>query len=104
MQNPSDDHALSPAHPAGNEPPKSFLRRVTLSQWIVVSMIVGIALGWAFPESGRVDHNGWAATDLNLLSSIFLRMIKSLIVPLLFATLVVGIAGHGDDRSSISRS
>ncbi|HEY7396067.1 MAG TPA: dicarboxylate/amino acid:cation symporter, partial [Gemmatimonadaceae bacterium] len=89
--------------PAASEAPKSFLRRVTLSQWIVVSMVVGIALGWAFPESARADHHNWAATDLNLLSSIFLRMIKSLIVPLLFSTLVVGIAGHGDDMKKVGR-
>jgi proton glutamate symport protein len=84
-------------------PPKSFLRRVTLSQWIVVAMVVGIALGWLFPESAREAHGGWAATDLNVLSSVFLRMIKSLIVPLLFATLVVGIAGHGDDMKRVGR-
>jgi proton glutamate symport protein len=100
MQNRSVDLPLN--SPAASEPPKSFLRRITLSQWIVVSMIVGITVGWAFPESARADH-GWAATDLNLLSSIFLRMIKSLIVPLLFSTLVVGIAGHGDDMKKVGR-
>jgi proton glutamate symport protein len=85
------------------ETPKSFFRRLTLSQWIIVAMIVGIIAGWAFPESARDIHRGWAATDLNVLSSIFLRMIKSLIVPLLFATLVVGIAGHGDDMKRVGR-
>src|SRR5881398_2390526 len=83
--------------------PKSFFRRLTLSQWIIVAMVVGILVGWAFPESARDIHRGWGATDLNVLSSIFLRMIKSLIVPLLFATLVVGIAGHGDDMKRIGR-
>jgi len=83
--------------------PKSFLRRISLSQWIIVSMIIGIALGWAFPDNARDAHHGWAATDLNVLSSVFLRMIKSLIVPLLFATLVVGIAGHGDDMKRVGR-
>ena len=83
--------------------PKSFFRRISLSQWIVISMIVGILLGWAFPDNARDVHRGWAATDLNVLSSVFLRMIKSLIVPLLFATLVVGIAGHGDDMKRFGR-
>ena len=101
MQNRPVATPFSP--PAASEAPKSFLRRITLSQWIVVSMIVGIALGWAFPESARLEHGNWAATDLNLLSSIFLRMIKSLIVPLLFSTLVVGIAGHGDDMKKVGR-
>ncbi|MFI5230237.1 MAG: dicarboxylate/amino acid:cation symporter [Gemmatimonadales bacterium] len=84
-------------------PRKSFIRRITLSQWIVVSMVVGIALGALFPDSARDAHGGWAATDLNILSTIFLRMIKMLIVPLLLSTLVVGIAGHGDDMKRVGR-
>ena len=91
----------SPAPEAAR--PKSFLRRITLSQWIVICMVIGVALGWIFPESAREAHGGWAATDLNVLSSVFLRMIKMLIVPLLFATLVVGIAGHGDDMKRVGR-
>src|SRR3954471_22785591 len=91
------------AAPTGSAEPKGFFRRITLSQWIVVSMILGIFIGWLFPEAARADHGGWAATDLNVLSSVFLRMIKSLIVPLLFATLVVGIAGHGDDMKRVGR-
>jgi proton glutamate symport protein len=66
-------------------------------------MIVGVALGWLFPDAARDAHGGWAATDLNVLSTGFLRMSKSLIVPLLFATLVVGIAGHGDDMKRVGR-
>jgi Na+/H+-dicarboxylate symporter len=78
-------------------------RRVSLTQWILLSMVVGILLGWLFPESARDIHHGWAATDLNVLSNVFLRMIKSLIVPLLFGTLVVGIAGHGDDMKRVGK-
>jgi proton glutamate symport protein len=76
---------------------------ISLSGWIVISMIVGVLVGWLFPESARAQHGGWAATDVNVLSNVFLRMIKSLIVPLLFATLVVGIAGHGDDMKRVGR-
>src|SRR3954469_1903374 len=83
-------------------PPKTGLRRVSLSQWILISMVVGVLVGWIFPEADRASHN-WAATDLAVLSSIFLRMIKMLIVPLLFSTLVVGIAGHGDDMKRVGR-
>src|SRR5438477_1207721 len=79
------------------------LRRVSLTQWILVSMVVGILLGWLFPESARAAHRDWAATDLSVLSNVFLRMIKSLIVPLLFGTLVVGIAGHGDDMKRVGK-
>src|SRR6478735_7237317 len=96
-----DSTAYAP--PPKSSAPKSFLRRITLSQWIIVSMVVGILIGWLFPDSARDVHHGWAASDLNVLSSVFLRMIKSLIVPLLFATLVVGIAGHGDDMKRVGR-
>lgn len=76
---------------------------MTLSRWIVISMVVGVTLGALFPASERAIHGGWSAADLQLLSNVFLRMIKSLIVPLLFATLVVGIAGHGDDMKKVGR-
>ena len=81
--------------------PRTGLRRISQTQWVVVSMIVGVALGHAFPDGP--DANGFHATDLQVLSAVFLRMIKSLIVPLLFATLVVGIAGHGDDLKRVGR-
>lgn len=80
----------------------SWLRRISLSQWILISMVLGIALGVVFPDSARAS-NGWAASDLAVLSSIFIRMIRSLIVPLLFGTLVVGIAGHGDDMKRVGK-
>ena len=83
--------------------PRRGLRSISLTQWILISMVVGILLGWLFPESAREIHHGWAATDLNVLSTLFLRMIKSLIVPLLFGTLVVGIAGHGDDMKRVGK-
>jgi len=86
-----------------NGVPKRGLRRVSLTQWIIISMVVGIVLGWLFPETARDAHHGWAATDLNVFSNVFLRMIKSLIVPLLFGTLVVGIAGHGDDMKRVGK-
>jgi proton glutamate symport protein len=72
----------------------SSLRRVTLTQWIVIAAVIGIALGIFFPAF---------AVSLDPLSQIFLRMIKSLIVPLIFSTLVVGIAGHGDDMKKVGR-
>ncbi len=84
------------------EAPRTGLRRVSMSQWILIAMILGVIIGWMFPEADRSAHN-WAATDLAILSNVFLRMIKSLIVPLLFSTLVVGIAGHGDDMKRVGR-
>jgi proton glutamate symport protein len=72
------------------------------SQWILASMFIGIIIGCMFPEADRATK-GWAATDLAIFANIFLRMIKLLSVPLLFSTLVVGIAGHGDDLKQVGR-
>ena len=60
-------------------------RRRSLTTWILVSMVVGVEVGYDLPG---------VAVWLRLLSQIFLRMIKTIIAPLIFATLVVGIAGH----------
>jgi proton glutamate symport protein len=83
--------------------PRGLLRRITSTQWILIFMVLGITVGTMYPESARAAHGGWAASDLRTLSTIFLRMIKSLIVPLLLSTLVVGIAGHGDDMKKVGR-
>jgi proton glutamate symport protein len=79
--------------------PAAWLRRVSQAQWVIISMAIGIAVGYCFPDAPNTT--GFHATDLQVLSSVFLRMIKSLIVPLLFGTLVVGIAGHGDDTKRV---
>ena len=64
----------------------AFLSR-SLTPWILVSMVIGAELGADFPH---------AAAHLKVLGDIFLRMIRVIIAPLLFATLVSGIAGHSD--------
>ena len=61
--------------------------RRSLTTWIVVSMFIGAELGHDWPN---------VATSLRVLSLIFLQLIKAIIAPLLFATLVSGIAGHAD--------
>jgi proton glutamate symport protein len=75
------------------------MKKLSSTQWIAVSMVVGIALGVLLPAA---DHPTVAMIE-KATSSVFLRMIKSLIVPLLFSTLVVGIAGHGDDMKKVGR-
>jgi proton glutamate symport protein len=78
-------------------------RRLTLTHYIFIGMAVGILLGWVFPDSKRDIHGGWSASDLKLLSDLFVRGIKMIIAPILFATLVMGIAGHGDDLKKVGR-
>ncbi|MGH7709966.1 MAG: dicarboxylate/amino acid:cation symporter, partial [Gemmatimonadaceae bacterium] len=72
----------------------STLRGISLTKWILISMAIGTLIGYLFPE---------ASQSLRPLSQIFLRMIKSIIAPLIFATLVIGIAGHGDDMKRVGR-
>jgi len=65
------------------------MRRPSLTTWILIAIVVGGAFGYFFPA---------AATELRILSTIFIRLIRTIVAPLLFATLVVGIAGHGNLR------
>ena len=60
-----------------------------LTGWIFIGMAVGVLLGYLTPS---------LAVDLRPIATIFLRLIKSIIAPLIFATLVVGIAGAGSFR------
>ncbi len=64
-------------------------RQRSLTAWIFFGMFLGIELGHSLPGM---------APGLKKLSDIFLRLIKTLIAPLLFSTLVVGIAGHSNLR------
>src|SRR5277367_1963720 len=61
--------------------------RRSLTAWIVVGMLAGIEFGHDWPAR---------AVQVQFLGTIFLRLIKVIIAPLLFGTLVVGIAGHAD--------
>jgi len=61
--------------------------RRSLTSWIFVGLLAGAELGHDWPS---------VAVNLQLLGIIFLRLIKVIIAPLLFGTLVVGIATHAD--------
>jgi proton glutamate symport protein len=66
------------------------LRKLSLTSWILIGLGAGIAFGALWPEQ---------AVKMNLLGTIFLRLIKAIIAPLLFGTLVVGIAGTGSIKT-----
>lgn len=70
------------------------LKRLTLTHWIVIGMFAGVALGYFVPE--------WAA-GFKVTSNLFLRMIKCIIAPILFGTIVVGIAGHAREMREVGR-
>ena len=64
--------------------------RRTLTPWIFVAMMAGAELGYDAPAF---------AVNLRVFSDIFLRLIKTIVAPLILATLITGIAGHGDLKS-----
>jgi len=66
------------------------MKRISLTTWILIGLAAGIAFGAAWPEQGK---------QMALLGTIFLRLIKAIIAPLLFGTLVVGIAGTGSVKT-----
>lgn len=59
----------------------------SLTTWILVAMAMGVEIGLDFPAFSQ---------NLKFLSTIFLRLVKTIVAPLLFATLVVGIASHSN--------
>src|SRR5437588_10479481 len=63
--------------------------RPSANALIMIGLVVGVAVGWIRPEWGN---------NVYFLRDIFLNLIKSIIGPLVFSTLVVGIAGGGDLR------
>jgi proton glutamate symport protein len=63
------------------------LRKISLTSWIFIALVLGIVLGVLFPAFAR---------SLAPISNIFLRLIRSIVGPLLFGTLVYGIASAGE--------
>src|SRR6516164_1338273 len=74
--------------------------KMKLTTWIFLAMLAGIGVGWLdhellpTPESAKN-----VAGYISLFTDVFLRLIKMIIAPLVFSTLVVGIAHMGDTKS-----
>ena len=66
------------------------MKKPSLTTWILIALVAGIAFGAWFPAPAK---------QLGLMGTIFLRLIKSIIAPLLFGTLVAGIAGTGNVKT-----
>ena len=63
------------------------LMKKNLTTWILVAMMLGVFIGVDFPN---------IATALHPLSKGFIKLVKTIVGPILFGTLVYGIAGHSD--------
>lgn len=62
-------------------------RKKSLTTWIMTSMVIGVVVGYDFHDF---------SLNLKIISQVFLKLVKSIIAPLLFGTLVTGIAGHSN--------
>ena len=68
------------------------------ARWLIVAVVVGVTIGVLFPD--RPGAGGFRASDLAVVATLFLRMVKALVAPLVFAPL-----SHGSVcRSKVSRS
>ncbi|MGJ7503896.1 MULTISPECIES: dicarboxylate/amino acid:cation symporter [unclassified Variovorax] len=76
------------------------MKKLPMAAWILIAMVLGIILGYmifsSFPDKKAAKE---IADYVSIISDVFLRLIKMLIGPLVFSTLVVGIAHMGDAKS-----
>ena len=75
-------------------------KKLPMAAWILMAMVLGIIVGYmiftSFPDKKAAKE---VADYVSIISDVFLRLIKMLIGPLVFSTLVVGIAHMGDAKS-----
>jgi len=69
---------------------------------IIGAMILGVLAGWGINHFSTPEQAEAAAQNLSLITDVFLRLIKMIIAPLVFTTLVAGIA-HMEDAASVGR-
>src|SRR5436853_7355917 len=78
-------------------------RRLPQAAWILIAMVAGVVIGYmifvSYPDKKTAAQ---IAGYVSIVSDIFLRLIKMIIAPLVFSTLVVGIA-HMGDAASVGR-
>jgi Na+/H+-dicarboxylate symporter len=75
------------------------MRRIGLTTWIMVGMIVGVAVGAVIHTGTSPAEAKEIAGYFNIVTDVFLRLIKMIIAPLVFATLISGIAGMDDSKA-----
>jgi len=74
--------------------------RLKLTTWILLAMLAGIGVGWMCHELLPTPQAAMTVAGyISLFTDVFLRLIKMIIAPLVFSTLVVGIAHMGNTQS-----
>jgi Na+/H+-dicarboxylate symporter len=82
---------------SNTQPKSSFLGSLTTQ--IIIAMILGAILGVSIFHSGDAAFAKSFSGNIKILATIFIRLVQMLIAPLVFSTLVVGIAKLGDIKS-----
>src|ERR687897_2071976 len=67
-----------------------------LTIYIIAAMVLGVLAGYIVFNNASPDYKDSFSKNVKLLSSIFIRLVQMIIAPLVFTTLVVGIAKLGD--------
>ncbi len=75
------------------------MKKIGLTGWILIAMMAGMALGLLVHFEASKEWIEKFSSDMSILTDIFLRLIKMIIAPLVFSTLVVGIAKLGDIKA-----
>src|SRR3984885_15756003 len=73
--------------------------KISLTGWIMIAMVGGVMLGLWVHYNGTPSQVVSFTSMIGVITDIFLRMIKMIIAPLVFSTLVVGIAKLGDIKA-----
>jgi Na+/H+-dicarboxylate symporter len=73
--------------------------KISLTGWIMIAMVAGVLLGLWVHYNGSPAQVASFSDIINVLTDVFLRLIKMIIAPLVFSTLVVGIAKLGDIKA-----
>ena len=74
-------------------------KKSKLTLYIIIGMVLGIIAGYYVNENYSSNTQKVFAENIKLLTTIFLRMVQMIIAPIVFATLVVGIAKLGDMKT-----
>ncbi|WP_175649877.1 cation:dicarboxylate symporter family transporter [Pseudomonas sp. Marseille-P9899] len=74
------------------------MKRIPLVWQIVAGLLLGVLVGWYF--NTHPDYQQWVSTEiLKPLGDIFIKMMKMVVVPIVFCCMILGIAGGGDNKS-----
>ncbi len=76
------------------------MRKISLTSWIMIALILGVVAGYLCHEMAPDAKTAKEISGyFSIVTEIFLRLIKMIIAPLVFSTLVAGIAGTGDSKA-----